>query len=135
MKSKIINRVRERQKDDAMRQILKFPWSSSEDKWTAFESWIRAIETPDQFYEVVKANPPESLQAHGAGQPEAANPMIRAALDAGEDATGLCTVRELVLIMLESASNQADTTELYFPLPDGRRVNVEVRITRLEERA
>ncbi len=44
--------------------------------------------------------------------------------------TGNCTVRELVLEMITSC--KGDTCELAFPLPNGRRVNVEVRITRLE---
>lgn len=44
--------------------------------------------------------------------------------------TGRCTVRELVLGMV--TGHMGDTCEMAFPLPEGRRVNVEVRITRLE---
>lgn len=44
--------------------------------------------------------------------------------------TGNCTVRELVLEMV--TGHKGDTCELAFPLPDGRRVNVEVQITKLE---
>lgn len=55
---------------------------------------------------------------------EPANPMIRAALDAGEDATGLGTVRDMVQCMFEGRS---DTCELFY-IHQGRRFNVELKI-------
>lgn len=52
-------------------------------------------------------------------------------IDGEYHGSGFCTVRELVLEMIIGKSG--DTCELAFPLPDGRRVNVEVRITKLED--
>lgn len=52
--------------------------------------------------------------------------MIQAALDAGEDTTGLCTVRELAQYILNSS--QPYHCELFFELA-GRRINVEVAVT------
>ena len=64
-----------------------------------------------------------------------ANPTLQAAIDKGEDTTGLCTVRDLAHTMMKGNHGYlpSDACELYFPLPDGRHVNVEVRITKLSE--
>ena len=58
----------------------------------------------------------------------AANPMIQAALDKSEDATGLCTVREVVAMMRESNHNPM---ELSFVADDEATINVELKILRV----
>jgi hypothetical protein len=52
------------------------------------------------------------------------NPIIMAALDAEQDTTGLCTVRELVSYLLELPKPIA---ELAFEL-GGKRINVQVEV-------
>ena len=54
-----------------------------------------------------------------------ANAEIADAMRRGEDATGLCTVRAAVDLMLEKKS---DRMELFF-FTGGKRVNVEIHIT------
>lgn len=55
---------------------------------------------------------------------QAANPMIKAALDAGDDATGLCTIRECVAMAKDKGHTEF---ELTFE-QHGEKVNVMVRI-------
>ena len=57
-----------------------------------------------------------------------ANPMIQAALDAGQDASGLCTVRELAGYLSEL--NQREC-ELYFER-NGQRLNAEIAVTAVD---
>ena len=68
-----------------------------------------------------------------------ANPMIEEALKQKKDTTGLCTLRELSSYLInnrdmtdpESFRNKM-WTELYFE-HEGRKINVEVKVTRVEE--
>jgi hypothetical protein len=64
------------------------------------------------------AQPPEDRKPAGW------NPIIQAALDAGQDTTGLCTVRELASYLLELPKPIA---ELAFEL-GGKQINVEVKV-------
>lgn len=54
----------------------------------------------------------------------AANPMIAAAIARGEDATGLCTVRELIEAM---EHRKHDQTELWFD-HNGKHYRVYIQI-------
>ena len=56
-----------------------------------------------------------------------ANPMIQAALDAGKETTGLCTVREAVDAMDVEGD---DVMEMSWHDDDGELINVEIKITR-----
>ena len=61
-----------------------------------------------------------------------ANPIIADALEKGEDATGLCTLRDLVEEMLASDPELGPARhkcEIFGQREDGSTVNVEVRIT------
>jgi hypothetical protein len=51
--------------------------------------------------------------------------MIAAAMDRGEDTSGLCTVREAAALILED--EKRDPIEMFFDL-EGRRVNVLVTV-------
>lgn len=55
------------------------------------------------------------------------NPMIQAALDAGEDATGLCTVREWAKVLLGRDDPYTGTGLMTFML-DGKRVLVDTTV-------
>ena len=61
------------------------------------------------------------------------NPLIAEAIERGEDTTGLCTVKELTeyLISEHTCTNRKMERELFFSLPDGRKVNIELRVTRV----
>lgn len=61
---------------------------------------------------------------------EPQNPMIADALSLDEDATGLCTVRELAEMTMNIASNQI--SELSFE-HKGKRYNIELKVTRCEK--
>lgn len=56
-----------------------------------------------------------------------ANPMIQAALDAGEDATGLCTVRAWAKALLEQDVPYTGTGIMTFVL-DGKKVLVDTTV-------
>lgn len=60
---------------------------------------------------------------------QAANPMIQAAIDSGQDTTGLCTVRGAVASMLEA---NVELMEMFFQ-HQGKGINVEIKITRVVE--
>ena len=63
---------------------------------------------------------------------EPTNPMIADALEKGEDATGLCTLRDLVEEMLASDQSLVrhwHKCEIAWQREDRSTVNVEVRIT------
>jgi hypothetical protein len=74
---------------------------------------------------------------------EPTNPMIKTALEKGEDATGLCTVRDLASYLIERKEAQKKNaedgelvsktieTELAW-IENGRRINIEIKATRNE---
>ena len=84
------------------------------------EPWVSAVELNEKAVAIWN-------REMGSG----INPMIRDAIIKGEDTTGLCTLRELVEIMLKTTVMRPEpilVTELYWDRPNGERVNVEVRV-------
>jgi hypothetical protein len=61
------------------------------------------------------------------------NLMIKEAMDSGEDATGLCTVRQLAAEMLSQPTiDGKHICELSFIDEIGRRINIECVITKVD---
>lgn len=70
------------------------------------------------------------------------NPMIADAIKNGEDTTGLCTVRELAMYLIEDMERSKGKdfekiykkmeTELFF-VDNGYKVNIEFKVTRFEK--
>ena len=104
---------------------------NDEDKLTIFKHDF------PEFYEAIQLMIIDALrprQEHAA-----ANPMIAEALAKGEDATGLCTVRECAETLYMSSfskeypfGKRRNITELDFT-HKGKRYNVEMIVTKVED--